>query len=227
MENWKLDLKSEVIKSAYERYLERLDAISTIYSVVSYTDDKLKKGEGFIGSSERIRLSDDFDDVYTTIKTKDDIERSSSSGTLHQINCSQAIIAILANFENLVEEYCSIFSVPGSVLRDTKVNTLQGEINNSSVLKKFTAIHKHLNIDSNAINVREMTIYYKYTLIRNRLVHQQGSLKDGDYPLLEPWALDGVLHFDGDAIDSIIHFFLMPLTSFVKALDYTYTSRCT
>ncbi|TCN90093.1 hypothetical protein [Shewanella fodinae] len=137
MEKWKQDLKSEIVRNTYERYLERLDAISTIYSVVSYADEKLKQGCGFINSYEIIRLSDYFCDGFTTIKTKNDIERSSLSGTLHQINCAQAIIAVVANFENFVDECISIFSVPGSAVKNAKVITLDGEVYNSSILKNL------------------------------------------------------------------------------------------
>ncbi|HDM8222169.1 TPA: hypothetical protein P0E24_004873 [Vibrio campbellii] len=226
MEKWKQELKSEVVRNAYERYLDRLEAISTVYSVVLYTDAKLKQGGDFINDNEKIRLSDYFSDGFTTIKTKGDIERSSMSGALHQINCTQAIIAILANFENFVDECISIFSVPGAAVRNAKVTTLYGEIDNSSVLKKFAAIHQYLDIESNAFREMEMTTYYKYTLIRNRLVHQQGKLKSGDQ-ILDYWAVDGFLHFDDEAVDSIIHFFLIPLTTFVRALSDVHVNRYT
>ncbi|TCN90092.1 hypothetical protein EDC91_1021 [Shewanella fodinae] len=71
-----------------------------------------------------------------------------------------------------------------------------------------------------------MTIYYKYTLIRNRLVHQQGKLKDSD-KMLGYWAINGVLHFDNEMVDAVIHFFLIPLTSFVRALSDAYVTKYT
>lgn len=225
MDKWKEELESEVIRNAYERYLERLEAISTIYSVVLYSDEKIRFGGELINEDEKIRLSNDFSDGYTTIKSKTDIERSSVTGTLHQLNCTQAIIAVVANFENLIDELVSIFSIPGSAIKNAKVETFYGEIPNSTVLKKFAAIHEHLGIKSNGIRESELTTYYKYTLIRNRLVHQQGRLKQDDHDKIGFWAVNDLLHFDNKAVDSIIHFFLLPIVSFVRELSSVHVEK--
>ncbi|BCK64885.1 hypothetical protein KAM338_32150 [Aeromonas caviae] len=86
MEKWKEELESEVVRNAYERYLERLEAISTIYSVVLYSDEKIRFGGELINESEKIRLSNYFSDGFTTIKSKTDIERSSVTGQGEIVN---------------------------------------------------------------------------------------------------------------------------------------------
>lgn len=224
MEKWKLELASSEIQCAYEKYLERMDAISTIYSVVLYADGNLRTKSDFIDEEDEIRLSERFLDGMTTIKTKKDIEKASRSGVLHQTNCAQAIIAIISGFEGLIDECISIFKVPRSAIQGANVVTSYGKVDNSSVLKKFVAIHEFLNIESVAIGERELTNYYKYTLIRNRLVHQQGKIKTGDVDKLDQWVPGGKLVFDYENVDSIIHYFLLPIEGFVKAVSEKHRS---
>lgn len=219
MEKWSLDLRSEFMQSVYGNYLSRIDHITTLYSVVAYNEALMSKDADNLDDSFQVALSTDFGN-WATIKTKKDIMNSVKSGHLHQINCYQALVSLVSNFEDLVERLVKQCAVTKSDIANATPHSLSGEVK-SPILNNIHAIHNKLSIRSNVIGKHETGYYYKMIKLRNCIVHRQGIPNTSEASLLQNWITAGRISFNRDHIDDFVHFFLMPLTSMITEVDKT------
>ena len=207
------------LKTLYENYLNHINAITTLYAVVAFTDQQLNDKNSLQLSKVTIPLSTDFDDGFTTIKNEKDIFSCSISGKLHQINCYQTVISLVSNFENLINSLIKMLSITDSLRKDCSASSYGNEIPNPT-LKKLVAIHELRNIESNMTGSHELQYFYKIILLRNNIIHRQGKLKKPDKKL-EMWTNknSNVIEFNQNNIDDFIHFFLLPMQSFISSID--------
>lgn len=213
-----LKLNSEVLGGLYDNYLKRVEDISTLYAVVKFTELNIGNGIELIGEDVEIPLSSNFSSGFTTVINKNDIVSCSISGALHQTNCYQVVVSLVSNFEILIDALVDLCGISSRFADKVEVS-VYGKSISSPILKKIKAIHERLAISSNVIGDHELQYYYKIILIRNRIVHMHGRIKDGDEHSLSQWVKNRKVTFTNDHIDDFIHFFLMPLTSMVTAID--------
>ncbi|AGP82015.1 hypothetical protein I533_10225 [Alteromonas mediterranea MED64] len=169
MEKWLLDLRSEFMKSVYGSYLSRIDHITTLYTVVSYNEVLLSINADKLDDSFQMALSTDFGN-WATIKTKKDIMNSVKSGHLHQVNCYQALVSLVSNFEDLVERLVKQCAVSNNDIANATPQNLNGDVK-SPILQKIHAVHNKVSIRSNLIGKHETGYYYKMIKLRNCIVH--------------------------------------------------------
>lgn len=211
MEKWSLDIEDKKLSRIYENYLSKIDDISTLYSVVLYADTKIRCGN-FIRSDEKILLSNDFPEGFTTVKSLEDMSACSASRNLERINCYQAVISLVSNYESLTDALIEHFKISDSKIKSTTPK-LFGNVIDSPIIKKNQALHEALNINSHVISSHGINHLYKIIRIRNRLVHDQGVIRKSDLPQLQHWVKDGKIELEGNHIDDFIHFLLMPTRS--------------
>ncbi|MDR7088613.1 hypothetical protein [Cellvibrio fibrivorans] len=217
MKKWSLNIEDSELSTLYDNYLSKIDDISTLYSVVLYADTKIK-ADDFLKKDEEIFLSDNFSRGFTTVKSNEDMSACSVSGNLERINSYQTVISLVSNYENLTDSLIKHFKVCGSKIEMAKPNS-NGRTIDSPILKKNQALHDVLNIHSNVIGSHELSYLYKIIRIRNRLVHNQGAIKESDLPLLKTWVKDNKIELEKNHIDDFIHFFLMPIRSMFLSLS--------
>lgn len=213
-----LMLNSEVLGGLYANYLKRVDDISTLYAVVRFTELNIVNGLDLIGKDVEIPLSSNFSSGFTTVINKNDIVSCSTSGALHQTNSYQVVVSLVSNFEILIDALLDFCGISSKSTKTVSVSAY-GELIPNPTLKKLKAIHDSLAISSNVIGSHELQYYYKIILIRNRIVHLHGRIKNHDENSLRNWVKDSKVALTNDHIDDFIHFFLMPLTSMVTAID--------
>ncbi len=217
MDKWKLNLKSGFLKSLYENYLARIDQITTLYSIVALSEQQISSNPESLDDSIEIPLSTNFGS-WATIKNKRDIINGIESGKIHQFNCYQTVVSLVANFENLIDRLISHFSITKNEITSATPISLNGNIA-SPLLKKVHAIHTKLSIRSNVIGKHETGYYYKIIRVRNCIVHRQGIPNSSESTLLVNWTSNDCVVFDKNQIDDFVHFFLMPLSSMIIEMD--------
>lgn len=217
MDIWSLSLESDVVRTLYESYLERVAHITTLYSVVALKEQQIVSRPDDLDDALEIPLSTNYGSS-ATIKTKHDIMHSVESGQLHRINCYQTVVSLVSNFEDLIDRVTSHFAVTRSEIDNATPEGFNGSFD-SLILKKIYAIHSKLSIHSNVIGRHETGYYYKIFKVRNCIVHRQGIPNSSESTFLQPWVSDGRIAFDKDQIDDFVHFFLMPLVSMIRELD--------
>ncbi len=205
------------MRSLYKSYLTRIDHITTLYSVISLNEQIISFDPDSLDDSLEIPLSTNFGS-WATIKNKRDILNSIKSGQLHQINCYQAVVSLVSNFEDLVEQLAKHFSITDSEIKIALPVNLREGIE-SPIIKKIHAIHSKLSIDSNVVGSHESAYYYKIIKVRNCIVHRRGIPNNSELELLQNWITDGSITFDRDHIDDFVHFFLMPVKSMILEID--------
>jgi hypothetical protein len=205
------------VRSLYKNYLTRIDHITTLYSVISFNEQVISFDPDYLDDSLEIPLSTNFGS-WTTIKNKRDILSSIKSGQLHQINCYQAVVSLVSNFENLIEQLAKHFSITKSEINIALPDNLREGID-APIIKKIHAIHSKLSIDSNVIGNHESAYYCKIIKVRNCIVHRLGVPNNSELKLLQNWITDGSITFDRDHIDDFVHFFLMPVKSMILEID--------
>ncbi len=217
MEKWHLDIANSELFNLYHNYLSKVDGISTLYSVVMSADLKIRSGN-FINQGEEVSLSDNFSRGFTTIKSNQDMVKCSESKNLERINCYQTVISLVSNYENFTNSLIKHFNVTPSAISNAQP-TSYGKVIDSPILKKNQALHDKLKINSNLIGSHELQHLYKIIRIRNRIVHNQGIVKDSDLPLLNHWVEKEAIILTTNHIDDFIHFFLMPIRSMLISIS--------
>lgn len=217
MKKWSLAIEDISLSILYENYLSRIDDISTLYSVVLYADMKIR-GADFIKENEEVFLSSNFPEGFTTIKNGIDMNACSHSGNLERINAYQTVISLVSNYENLIDSLIKHFDICDRAVKMAKPTSDTNTID-SPILKKSQALHDALNFSSSSIGSHELDYFYKIIRIRNRLVHNQGIVKESDLPLLKDWVKGRRIELEKNHIDDFIHFFLMPVRSMFICLQ--------
>ncbi|RLK48869.1 hypothetical protein DFR31_1984 [Alkalispirillum mobile] len=217
MDSWSLDLKSEFVNNLYESYLNRVEHITTLYSVVTLIEQQICSSSECLNEAVEIPLSTNFGN-WATIKRKRDIMHSVKSGQLHRINCYQAVVSLVSNFEDLIDRIINHVRVSKKEISNAAPIGQKGRIDHP-LLKKVHAVHSNLSMHSNMVGRHETYYYYRIIKARNCIVHRQGIPNSLETTLLQGWVSDGCIAFDKNQIDDFVHFFLMPLISMIKQLD--------
>lgn len=216
MKKWSLAIEDISLSILYENYLSRIDDISTLYSVVLFADMKIR-GADFIKKNEEVFLSSNFPERFTTIKNGSDMTACSHSGSLERINAYQTVISLVSNYENLIDSLIEHFDICDRAVKIAKPTSNANTID-SLILKKCQALHDVLKFSSSSIGSHELGYFYKIIRIRNRLVHNQGIVKESDLPLLHDWVKGRRIELEKNHIDDFIHFLLMPVRSMFMSL---------
>lgn len=221
----KAEIKNKKLIAIQERYYKKLYDISVMFSLVFYMDENIAKNKI---EHEKIKISDNFTDGFTTIISTKDIINSSKNGSLYQTNHYQSFIAITSAFEVLIDDLINLFRIPekkykkefsSSFYKENKSN-LNRDLLKSHIIRKIISLHEILEIESVVLRHQELNIYYSLLKIRNKIVHQNGVITSPmNINYYNNLVENGVIKFSRNTFDDVLHRFMIPLKALFLALD--------
>jgi len=223
LEKNKQIVKNKKLDEIQDRYYDRLYGISVMFSLFFYMNRNISKKNY---DNEEIKISNDFDDSYTTIITTENIIKSRNSGELYKIIHYQSYVAIISSFEILIDDLFSLYKIPESKVKNfispfyEKNKKNMNNCINNTIIKKLIIIHEFLNIKSVILHEKELNIYYALIKVRNIIVHCNGNVNT---PLNIIYYNELIVNkevvFGANKFDEILHRFMIPLKSLFFYLD--------
>ena len=232
---WSFIFKNNQLEEIYNNYLIGMDRTSNVYAINEIFCSLVNEQKYNFKDIDKYKLSNDFDDGFTTIKSFKEIENSILNGDVFKLNRYQTIISFCTIFEFFIHELLELFSIKENEFKKKKLFVSNKEIHNLS-LKALVYIHYHQNFESLIVkNIskdefiipysHELEYYNKIIRIRNCIVHNHGFINNEWKNKLNEVGItannikNNYLYFDENQIDDYLHFFLMPIKGFIQDLD--------
>lgn len=230
MKRWSLKLKNKALDSAYSAFLSNMDKIVRFHIMAEVASDICMQVKDEIPGDIEFKLSNNFSDGFTTIRTYGDGVRLIENGDFTNLNRRQTLLSICSTYESFISTIHKLFNLNGSFGRDPEIkinSTFNGQqtLRNGTV-KAIRAIHNYLNISSPLNNDHEIEYINIIFLARNSIVHNQGVVTEKQSKLLKrKWRdlqKDDVIVIASNDIDDFIHAVLMPTKSMLMAINDDY-----
>lgn len=241
MNNAKLEIKSsdkaeqKEIKNMYNNFIQNIENIASNYGLIKLTINNVLQNNHII-TQDSFRLSNNFSDGYTTIKTNAQFISSIHSGDTNRINNYQTVISLCTCLETYLLELLEFLKVNITAFKEKiKVNSIDME---NFIIKAIAYIHITRKITSVfCTNDKEYLIinrpnhpYFYFNRIitmRNCMIHNQGKisikyknrLENSGY-LIVP--AEEFIKIKENEIDDIIHYFIINMEAFTKELIESY-----
>lgn len=234
LEKWTEDLKDLSLLNIYNNYLVTLDHIATNYSLSKLLINKVMIEPDIVLIRNCFKLSNNFPDSMTTIKTNEQLKDSILSREAEKINNYQTIMSLCTALECLLQSILKYLSIDGSEIRRSTLKINGKEIGNFT-LKSIAVIHKKLSFNSiffprfesdpfNLKKSHEYTYISKIITLRNCIVHNHGKLDTQWKQKLSNTGFsykekNGFLFISENEIDDYIHFIIITMAAFINHLD--------
>lgn len=224
-----MQLASEIDKTLYstklhERYtsfvnaLRKIAALNIVSNIAEDTFSKIEVNE------IKFRLSDDFQDGYTTILTDQEISKFANQGEFKSLIKEQSIIAICSLFEDYINTLIEITKLDKKTA--ASYNHIKQDFGleggDTSSLRKIYYMIKQFNFTSHPFEHNQpIRLLGEMIAIRNVLTHFDGKItKDiHDKAIFNNHKLDGHIILADNSIDDFLHRILIHMSGFTKRID--------
>lgn len=213
---------SAELEEAYRSFISALRKVAIVYTVSAYAQLSLQDMEP---EGQRVRISDDFDDGYTTIISDGEIANLIKSNGYQSLAREQCVISICSIFEHFIDTLLDILNLNREKARNYKTISKDYNLNvkpTNTTLKKIYYIVKNLKLTSHPFEHDQPTkLLEEIFAIRNVIIHSGSIIKSefDDNRIFAPHKNNNKIKLQENSLDDFLHRIVIHMSGITKRVD--------